>query len=227
MTKICLLIGEGKSERYFFPRLIQKKGYKDLTLKSAANSLYSKDGVCWFFPFPPGSGKIKNQEGKARLRNHEVYKEAYFLLENIAKGLELTFPLEVHLVICFDTEGGNFEGCKTDIQNALKQANMPFTSVHLQEVHPELEGWYAAGLLSTFPHFFKHKTSAEIEKFLHPDREVGCTKEVFKDHIDHNDLIGVEGVAIAVIEHFDEDKAQEHSNTFKGLKDKLNELGLF
>jgi hypothetical protein len=226
MTKIGLLLGEGKSERYFFPGFLQKRGYVDLALKSTTNGFYQKDDVYWFFPFPPGSGKIKNQEGKTRLRNHEIYREAYYMLLNMAKALGLEEPFEVHLTIFFDTEGGDFSGCKTDIENALDHCKIPFATIHLQEVEPELEGWYAAGLQSDFPHFQKRLSEKELSDFLYPERSAGHSKEVFERHVDHTELVGKQDVALVVVQHFDEDKARKHSVTFDCLIQRLTELGL-
>ncbi len=227
MTKIGLLIGEGKSERYFFPNLLVKKGYADLALKSPANGFYSKDDTYWFFPFPPGATKINNQEGKTRLHSHETYREAYYMLENMAKALGLEEPFEVHLIVFFDTEGGDFNGCKTDIENAIDHCKMPFATKHLQEVEPEIEGWYAAGLTEAFPHFHKALTAEDIRKFLYPEKSKGHPKEVFERTVDHSTLIGAQDVAVVVVEHFDEEKACENSSTFNCLRSKLIELGLY
>ena len=66
MKKVCLLIGEGDSERYFLPRLLERRSFESKLLKDGNSSIYSKDEVFWFFPFPPQLGS--KVAGKERLK---------------------------------------------------------------------------------------------------------------------------------------------------------------
>jgi hypothetical protein len=224
MIKIAVLIGEGQSEREFFPHLLKRKGFEDLSEKQGASGLYQNGDTYWFFPFPPGLGMIKNDTGCGRLSKKETYRMAFTILENQIHSLDN--EREIYLIVPFDTDGSNQEGItksKESIENAIKEAHLNITNQHIQCVEVELETWFLAGLDETYPYF---NTKTPDKKLLYPDRDIFHPKERFLGIIDNEILISSQDISKSVAEFFNEAKAIDHSPTFSQFYKQLQTFGL-
>lgn len=208
MKKICLLIGEGTSERYFFPKILEKKSFVSRSPKEGQLSIYNKGDVYWFFAYPPHFGT--DVSGQSRLRKPQTYNLASIYVNNHD---HLYGGGDLHLIALFDTDGSSDEEKMRAIKNAISESRIVLAKQIISPVHVEIESWYFAGLDINFPYFINK--DSELEKLLSSKTSPKHTKENFLKYIDMNQMIGAKDIAQAVAEHFDERKALTLSVSFQ------------
>src|SRR3989338_5144891 len=182
MKRICLLIGEGDSERYFFPKILERKSFKSLSLKEGSLSIYNKEDVYWFFPFPPNLGV--RMSGKGRLKKSTTYTLAHSYIQT-NKHIFSGDNHEIHLIAMFDTETEEAEISATryDIGRAITTSGREFSSVTILPIAVQIESWYLAGLENTFPYFLK-KDDSDLCRLLSTKTSNRHNKANFERHID-------------------------------------------
>lgn len=222
MTKVCLLIGEGKSERYFFPKFLERKSFLPLNDKGGAMSILKKDDVYWFFPFPPNLGLLAS--GKSRLRSPDTYRIANTYIGSNKYFLPETY--EYHLIVVSDTDGGDWGTRCSEIKDAIRDSRVPFNEVHVFPIRVEIETWYFAGLDDSFPHFV-NPNDAELCRLLNLKSCGLHTKEAFEKHINQDQIVGATALAVAVADNFKEEKAKAHSDSFNEFDDNAKAKGLY
>ena len=222
MRQVCLFIGEGDSERYFFPKILETKEFVSLNQKQGIISIYQKEDIFWFFPFPPNLGN--HISGKERLKKPETYRLASLYAKNCAYLFGEQY--EIHLVVIFDTDGASSEDRKKNIMEAINKSGVDFKKIIIKPVFVEIESWYLAGLEEDFPFFIQNKKS-EITKFISSETSMEHCKEKFNDLIDLDKLIGATDISQAVAENFNEEKAIKYSKSYKDFNNELRRNGFF
>jgi hypothetical protein len=218
MSKVCLLIGEGDSERYFVPCLLEGLGFVPLKEKKDTSTIYSKDDVFWFFPFPPNLGQ--NIAGGERLKQQDTYRLASEYLKN--NSYLWTDNPEIYLIVLYDTDCLNENQPKClDISNAVAGSRIRVKEYKIFPVILEIESWYFAGLTTNFP-YFRDNRNAELVKLLGSKATHNHNKEKFKEHI-ADTMIGSKDISINVAKHFDHKEgcifSESYTSFFKYLKD--------
>ena len=221
MKKVCLLIGEGDSERYFFPKILERKSFVSLSQKEGQLSIYGKADTYWFFVYPPHFGN--DISGKEKLKKPDTYRLASAYVNN-NKHL-FGDDYELHLVVVFDTDGASEEERKKEIENAVTASGITLHNKIITPVYLEIESWYFAGVEDSFPYFFNKDT--ELTKLLSTKTTNEHTKENFRKYIDLDKMIGAKEIAQAISEHFKEDKAQTYSDSFKNFYSLITTSDLF
>jgi len=224
MTKLCVLIGEGPSERYFLPSLLEHKlGFAPLAEKSP--HLFQKgEELFWFFPFPPES--TTPEGGKSRLRKTETYRTANVVIEN--KSYIFTGTPEVHYRIITDhvfTDKNGQNVKKAEIEKALGDSGVPFAGCRVDIVENEIESWYFAGLNEAFPYINKNEQALlRILLGQEPER-ISNPKEQMKKVLSA-EAQGAIKLAGVMGEHFDIDQAKTKSQSFNAFINALHADGL-
>jgi len=221
MKKVCLLIGEGDSERYFFPKILERKSFVSLSPKEGHLSIYNKADTYWFFVYPPHFGN--DISGKEKLRKPDTYRLASAYVNNNKHLFGDSY--ELHLVVIFDTDGVSEGQRKKEIEDAVTSSNIPFHNKIITPVHLEIESWYFAGIENNFPYFFNQ--GSELTKLLSTKTSNEHTKENFHKYINLDKMIGAKDIAQAIAEHFKEEKAQTYSDSFKNFFSLITKSGLF
>ncbi|MEI6480540.1 MAG: hypothetical protein WCO12_03425 [bacterium] len=224
MIKVCLLVGEGDSERYFFPSFLEGFGFSDLSQKTTPSTFLKKDDIYWFFPFPPGLDKCKS--GKKKLKTVDTYQLAHHMLINGLKPLTNGERIEIYLIVPFDTDGGDAGLRKKEIEEVISQSNVSVHKKFVNEIEVEIESWYFAGLTEKFP-FFQDCNNAELVKLVNSKTDkYKHTKEDFKKFVDLDEVRGSSDLAKKAATHFDIEKACKHSRSFNDFYSNLVKEGL-
>ena len=221
MKKVCILIGEGDSERYFFPKILEKNSFSSLSQKEGLVSIYSKNDVYWFFVYPPHFST--NISGKSRLKTPDTYRQAFSYLKNnlhLVQGNDF----EIYLVVLFDTDGASIEDRKNIITKTILDSKVSFDKKIIAPVHFEIESWYFAGLSKSFPHFTN--VDNNLDKLLQTDTSNSHTKETFLKYLDQDKFIGTKDMSITIAEYFDNEKAKEYSESFRDFHLFLEDNGI-
>lgn len=222
MAKVCFVLGEGGSEREFFPSLLQNKfGFEEYEWVKYPY-IFLKDDVWWVMTFPPN---ISNRDGVGRLLVPDTYKE--LMAYKIAHMHHFGDDPEVHYLVLMDGDHvddsgiDNKRGKVVDISSPILQKD---PIVHLPK--GEIENWFVAGLEEDFP-YFDDKKKSEVRKLLKCDIEncIDCKEkldEVLKDEISGLRM----RIAQEVGQHFVLDKAKSTSKSYRQFIEDLQERGL-
>ncbi|OGZ06733.1 MAG: hypothetical protein A3C93_02610 [Candidatus Lloydbacteria bacterium RIFCSPHIGHO2_02_FULL_54_17] len=214
MTNLCVLIGEGPSERHFLPSLLQSKlGF--LPLEEKSPHLFQKgEGLFWFFPFPPLA--TNPEGGKARLRRTETYRMANAVIEN---KKYIYGDAEVHYRVIVDhifTDKVGQQTKKEEIEAALRSSGVPFAGCRVDVVENEIECWYFAGLNEHFP-YLNRSENAAFKRLLGEEPErISDSKGNIKTILSP-DVHGAIKMAEVMGRHFDIEKARTKSPSFNAF----------
>lgn len=216
MNKVCIFLGEGESERYFFPSLICHK-FKFVNLEEKSPALFQKADTLWFFPFPPGNCGSK---GKLRLIQPQTYKIINTIISQHKYALGQEYSL--HYLILHDADQMNAEAKKkkiTQVQEAIHKSKIDYSSKKVLLVEKEIESWYIAGLDPKFPYFNKiYKPNAEI--FNKKIENIPSPKRFIKSYIQES-YHGTTLLGQTVGEYFNIDLAKRRSLSFKSFLEYL------
>lgn len=222
MSKVCILIGEGKTERYFLPSLLEHQfGFSPLSEK--APHLYQKgEGLFWFFPFPPLA--TNPEGGKSRLGRTDTYRLANIVIRNDTYIFGV--GAETHYRIIVDHTHGDVDGQnvqKEHIGNAIKTSGIPFTGHRVNIVENEMESWYFAGLKDDCPFIsnpsgYRSLVAKEPERISDPKTHIASLLSA--------EARGTIKMAEIMGRHFDVAHARERSASFNEFIAGLEEDGL-
>lgn len=225
MIKICICIGEGKSERYFLPSLLKNKfKFKELTEKH--NFIFNKNEVFWLFPFPPCEID-EPSGGKSRFYNKQIYRDADSILDNIKYLLHDNY--EVYYFIFRDVDSMNDDDCKVvenEYYEVFKESKVRCKLFKCIFQKQEIEAWFIAGLYDQFP-LIKDYHSAKFKNLLKCDPEViGDPKKELMEVLDDDIL----DQTILISDHFGEfidiNIAKSRSKSFELFLNVLTEYDL-
>jgi hypothetical protein len=222
MDKVCFIIGEGGSERYFIASLLQDQlvFYEPEDLKGGF--IYKKQNIYWVLNSPP---EICAKSGKSRVVSANTY--------TALKGQEYSHRhcfsdvYEPHYVVIRDGDSANDEARTRMVreisaiaQPVLKQLPVIHTPKHT------IENWFLAGLTEEFEHFVKSE-AVRIGRTLRGDVEnlfnaKDLLDEFLSDRLSRQRIIiGAEVGAV-----FNINQAIERSPTFRNFWTDLGDLGL-
>lgn len=221
MNRVCIFIGEGISERYFLPSLLQNQlGFKPLFPK--VDHLYTKDEkIFWLLPFPPKSTIPIG--GRDRLFNTQTYKDCCAMH---AGNSHLFGNHCVDYRILIDSDGGNIEKRKKQVarvQRSFKKGGKLVNSCQILFVENEIENWYFAGLTTKFPYFKVNEPlvtrllAERPEQIIEPKDKLAS----ILNFDSRNDAIKL---AQVVGEYFDIERAIQRSSSFKAFYKSLERL---
>lgn len=223
VTKLCIIIGEGDSERRFLPPLIVKEA-QFCALADKDPWIYQKGDVFWFFPFPPA----KIHGGKSRLSEKVTYRTANNIVENSKSTVYPKCTAEIHYIILADLDGCDSKSRKKKIESitsAFKDSGVSHASFKVLIVEKVIECWYFAGLREDFPHFQKNKLE-EVKKHLRNDPEKIHEPKKTLHSLLKEEHRGAIKVANIVGTNFDLAKAVEKSKSFKCFWEEVKSKGL-
>jgi hypothetical protein len=150
MTRVCVLVGEGKSEKAFLSSLLthQHRFQPSTPKNNIAYASSSDDQLFWIFPVP--SYGQTHRGGRHELEKERVYIEAQ------AKVLGHVWLLgdrpELHYRILTDTDSDNdamLLDREARIREAVRISGITYSSLKVAYSRREIEAWYIAGLSNT------------------------------------------------------------------------------
>ncbi len=217
MIRLCILIGEGLSERHFLPSLLESQmGFLPLSEKNPS-FLKKNDELFWFFPFPPKTTTPSG--GKARLMRTETYRIADSIIQNNI-SLFNEQP-EIHYRVMVDHAFSDPEGQerrRREIEEAIKKSGISYSSSDVVIVENEIECWYFAGIKEDFPYLSDRTLLKQLQALGStriPDPK-GHIKKVLS-----TEMHGAIKRANAVGKHFDISKALKESASFSRFFSRL------
>ncbi len=225
MTRLCVFIGEGDSERYFLPSLLQHQmGFSPLTDKNA--HFFQKNNLDpnWFFPFPP---LISSPEGgKDRLKRPSTYKQVDAFIRNNA--YLFTEPLEIFYRVAVDHVYTDKQGQakkKQAIEKAIKNSSVSYCGYRVEIVENEIENWYFAGLNRNFPYLINPGSQA-CKDLLKKDPECISDPKTNLRLIISPEIHGTIKLAEVMGQYFDMVNARSRSQSFDNFYKNLHNDGL-
>lgn len=225
MTKVCILVGEGTSERYFFPSLlISSFNFVELQDKQGYILFNQELNVYWFF-LPP---MVCKRTGKSKLYSHETYRIADDTVENHAHLMSDT-KLSKYYAILHDADINDprhLSRCEKSVKTAFKKSGIVVKNVDIHFVHIEIESWFIAGLDVAFPYFDKKKNK-EVKRLLsmNPD-DILLPKEKLDNVLSADLKSAVKKIATECGKYLDIKRAQKKSPSFSNFISKLMQKGL-
>lgn len=223
MVNYSILVGEGKSERFFFPSLLQNSfGFQPLSQKNSYLLVNPKTEKAWLCPFPPGKAA---KEGKSRLYLSETYRIANAIMKSNQHHILQKGYVKKHLRVLHDIDvksDVHVKKCEKKITDAYDESRCHFESFDIVFVCHEIESWYLAGLSADF-HLFDQKKEDQIISVLkkNPDSIIGV-KEVFYNLLEKG--CSPSFLAVECGLHFSVEKAIKKSESFAKFIYSLEEI---
>lgn len=225
MSRVCIVIGEGESERYFIPSMLENKlGFTSLTDKGVSSLFQKGEELFWFLPFPPSS--TSPEGGKARLIKTKTYRTANAIIRNQAY-LCGENP-EIYYRILVDHNHGDIEGQKKkceDIGKAFVDSGVTHAGYRVDVVENELECWYFAGMTENFPYLERGKAS-DLQLLLNSEPERISDPKGHLRRILAAETHGAIKMAEIMGKHIDMVQAREKSASFNTFITNLESDGL-
>lgn len=160
MARVCVLIGEGKSEKAFFSSLLVNKfSFQETDSRNCIAYQSTKDEDL-FWIFPVRSYGITHRGGCHTLQESRTFQDAQSTIRNF-KWLFGENP-EIYYRTLVDTDNKSDTEVKDRCDEIIKAAsNIKLNCVnHLVFVtHIEIESWFLAGITKDFP--FLHDKKIE------------------------------------------------------------------
>lgn len=214
MTRVCVLIGEGKSEKAFFSSLLMHKlGFTESESKNCITYQSVDDpDLYWIFPIPSYGSTHKG--GCDLLEEKGTYIKCKTIVANY-KWLFGNNP-EIHYKIITDSDNESqqlLDARKGRIKSAFDSASVTCVSDHIGIVHIEIESWFIAGLDLSFPYLknqnLARKLIAEnVDTLLEPKERLD---EILVDSVSGDrQRIGAD-----FGEHINMPQAEQKSQSFK------------
>lgn len=152
MAKVCVLIGEGKSEKAFFSSLLLNQlHFEEVTEKNCIVYKSKKDSdLFWIFPIP--SYGVSHKGGYKMLQKTHTYIDCKTIVHN-HKYFFGDNP-DIHYRILTDTDNNNKENVKQRkaiIKKAFLGAKTQHKDYKIFPANIEIESWFIAGLTNNFP----------------------------------------------------------------------------
>ncbi len=221
MAKVCFVLGEGGSEREFFPALLKHQfGFKESEYLKYPY-IFQKGDV-WWLMFP---ANITNYNGAGSLHLLDTYKSlAAFRdshLQYFGSGPEL------HYLVIRDGDYSP-QTKRDDFVSKIKALANPVLKIdpHVHVPFGEIENWYIAGLDDNFSYFDSRKTT-EIKQLLACNPEECLQSKEKLDNILRSDIAGQRiFIAQEVGSIFNVPSARDKSQSFGSLISSLEALGL-
>ncbi len=213
MSKVCVFIGEGLSDKLFIQALLTcRLGFRPLGKKDPHLFQKGPDRY-WHCPFPPSSTCPIG--GKGRLIKTETYRIADGIIQSEAHLMDDAD--DTHYRILTDHTHADKEGQRRRsdaIEQAFGNSGVIASSFKAQFVENEIECWYFAGIPENAP-FLNTREAAYARRLLRMDPEripdpKSCLKRILLP-----DAHGSIKMASEVGRHFDLDKAQNKSASFR------------
>lgn len=224
MSRVCVLIGEGISERYFLPSLLQHQ-YNFTSQADKHPHVYKKqEDLFWFFPFPPGSSTPEG--GKDRLRKTNTFRIANAMVDSHSY-LFGNAP-QIHYQVIVDHQHGDDAGQrakKADIENAIKTSGILYAGHKVSIVENEIECWYFAGMSEDFPYINRSRLS-EFRSLMAMRPESISNPKAHMKGILSEELHGPIKMAEAMGQYMNLQQARERSASFHSFLAPLEAEGL-
>lgn len=221
MAKICFVLGEGGTEREFFPALL-KSGFgfgEHEYLKYPY--IFTRDDI-WWIMFP---ANIAHYNGCARLHVAETYKDLTAFRD--AHLHHFGPNPEIHYLVIRDGDYAD-EGKRQEWESEIRAVSQPILKkdpiIHVP--FGEIENWFFAGLNENFPHFDQRKIE-EVRRLLavNPDEHIQSKEKldsILVPEISEQRL----RIAQEVGSNFDITKARTNSVSFEVMFTEIEKLGL-
>jgi hypothetical protein len=152
MTRVCVLIGEGKSEKAFFSSLLLNQlDFEEVEEKNCITYCSKKDpNLFWIFPIPSYGASHK---GGYKMLQKE---DSYITSKVIVRNNQWRFGTDAEIVYCIvtDTDNKSEEILKKRLKkmdDAILKAKIQCKSYHINLTNIEIESWFMAGLALSFP----------------------------------------------------------------------------
>lgn len=163
--RVCIIIGEGKSERTFLPSLLMEKfNFHAYNEKNCILYQLADSDLYWIFPFP-SLGQI-HQGGWKKLQNEDTYIKAKTVVD-CNRHIFGEYPLR-HYRIITDTDNLNNQSLRERVEvmeNALKKTGI-FSDSKICLANNEIESWFIAGLTKENPLIDKNISDSDLRKFM-------------------------------------------------------------
>jgi|GEM_PF-4608530 len=163
MCRVCVLVGEGKSEKSFFSSLLLNQfNFKETEQKGCILYQSKEDNdLFWLFPIPSIGQTHKG--GKKMLEK----KETYIISKTIVNNNKRFFGNnpEIFYRIATDTDGGAPKKITTRenaIKKAIDKANLDYIDFKILFSNLEIESWFIGGLTTSFPSVKNNDTTKTL-----------------------------------------------------------------
>ncbi|CAN5701230.1 hypothetical protein BH11PAT2_BH11PAT2_05490 [soil metagenome] len=176
MSRVCVMLGEGKSERAFFESLlVNKLGFTE----TQKNTIFlSKDEqVYWVFPLP-GYGST-HSGGYKLYQNPLTFYKAQAMLRNsewqIGKYPELHYVVLLDVDTCAEDQLNDRE---TKTREAFEIAAVTHSTFDINFSKIEIESWFLAGLTVDYPYLASSAKSSVLKYSTKDPDAIHDPKEV-------------------------------------------------
>jgi len=226
MSKVCVLIGEGKSEKAFFPSLlVNKLSFQEAQDKNCIVYQSKKNpDLFWIFPVP--SFGPTHQGGFRMLQEKDIYVDCKYIVKN-HKHLFGDNP-DIHYRIIVDTDNHSQEIVQDRIQkisDALSQADLGSATKKIYPINVEIETWFMAGIKQDFP--FLHDINRVRKILALDDIEILNEPKKELDSILEKSIAGnTQRIGRDIGEYFHVEQAKLKSKSFNMLFVSLETDGL-
>lgn len=222
MDKVCFVVGEGGSERYFLASLLehQRQFQEYEYLKNGY--IYQKENVFWVLNSPPD---ICSRTGESRVISGDTYNS--LRAQECAHAYCFSEPYEPHYLIIRDGDHAP-ENIRQEMVRdilAVSQPVLPKEPI-IQMPTGVIENWFFAGLTEDFEHF-KTKEKQNACALLREDVDNIANAKERLDNVLVDRLSGLRkiiGNEIGSV--FDVELASQRSGTFNDFWEELDRLGL-
>lgn len=225
MTKVCVLIGEGKSEKAFLTSLlVHQYDFQEYTEKNCIlyQSVLQPD-LFWIFPVPTFGQTHRG--GVSALYQPDTYIKAKSIVNN-HKSFLFGLDAEVSYRILTDTDDLNEELKKERedrILCAVSDANVGALNVKVYFARREIEAWFLAGATSAYPLL---KTGTSVNKLLAIDPESHIDAKAALDSILDSSVAGqLTKIATDFGEFIDVPLALSCSDSYRDMMQSLHDDG--
>lgn len=226
--KVCVIIGEGKSEKVFLSSLlVNKLDFEESETKGCIVFNSKKDpNLFWIFPFP--SCGINHKGGYSKLQQVETYIACKIAIIN--KSFLLGNHPKLYYRIITDTDNDSVkmvdDKCKK-INEAIEKSGVPREDCKINLANIEIESWFIAGLDVNSELINSHKkkqaealvNSVDIESIIDPKEKLD---DVLNDVISGNR----QSIGNGFGEHIDIEQALIKSKSFKNFYEGLKKDNL-
>jgi hypothetical protein len=178
MKKLCVLIGEGKSEKSFLISLIQHK-FNFSSADSYKNSILYKsldENIYWVFPVPAMG--ITHNGGCNALCKQKPYKDSSGIIKNFFWLLGSDVEIFYYILADIDNRTeAQLHDFSEKIKKAFYDSHSLHKSIEIIFSRKEIEAWFLSGLNKDFPYLISDEKFQSIE--IIPNFEnISKTKEL-------------------------------------------------
>lgn len=153
MNKVCIIIGEGKTERSFYPSLIRNKfDFEPIEAKRPIIYKSRKNDSLYCVIAQPSLG-VTHSGGINMLEDKGTYIKSDTIITNYKRILGNN-P-ELSYVIITDTDGrkaSELVNREKLINDAVCNSGIVYANKNILFAKREIESWFIAGLNYKFPH---------------------------------------------------------------------------